>query len=134
MNTSEIAAARAACEAATAGPWRCDVDIFDPDEPIVCVTIDDPSLDMLFSSQTEFVGGSRASEAKCGQEWRDAVFIAGSRQWLPQALDALEEARAELGIAKAQASEAVSNNESLRTALELERQEVDRLRRALQQK
>src|SRR5688572_25802864 len=85
--TLDIKAVRAVCDAATPGPWRAhsygaevQTDSEAVDEEFVC---------QCYWEADRITGGTP-------QQFADAAFIALARTALPQALDELELARAEI--------------------------------------
>ena len=110
MTPAEIANARKLCEAATAGPWSAELDMFR--DNIISACVSDASIEVLAILDTDYeVKANKEGawttqdslnrdglwrQARDSQELRDAQFIAASRTLLPQLLDEVERLRSAL--------------------------------------
>lgn len=89
---------RALCEAATAGPWKPSLDLFEVDEGYEMVVETADPDGPLIRCGTDVLprgeGGEAAAQRSQGA--RDAAFIAAARSALPIALDEVERLRGAL--------------------------------------
>lgn len=98
MSPEELAAIRARSDAALAGPWKAELDVFEHDVPEIEVVIGDVGRALFFTIGTDIVdtgGGMLRPIAPTDGPWeraaksqamRDGQFIAAARSDVPRLL------------------------------------------------
>jgi len=135
--TVDVTKLRALCEAATPGPWKHDLDMFDIDDGYeACVADDHVELLARIDTGVECHKGgekwtsadsaerdARCVHARSSQAMRDAALIAAARTALPACLDEIEHLRAALAEALdiARECDIEDSGDCIRTVARLQR-------------
>lgn len=91
LSDEELAAIEARAASATPGPWKSELDIFDPEGQAIVACFSDEGINVLGMLETDERAPTGPLDdawerARASQEMKDATFCAHAREDIPRLL------------------------------------------------